>query len=88
MNNIHNLQSYIKLISKLRNFQFLLAFQCIANGRPVKIPTEISKEFVKHAEEAVNVSYSHSETFSFVNMDFFITFISDTYLYYCKNIKN
>ena len=38
----------------------MLAFQCIVNGKPFQVPIEISKEFVKHAEEAVNVSYSHS----------------------------
>ena len=56
------------LISNLTQFQFVLAFQCIADGKPVKIHTEISKEFVKHAEEAINVSYSHSETFSSINI--------------------
>ena len=66
-------------ISNLTHFQFLLAFQCIANGRPVKIPTEISKEFVKHAEEAVNVSYSHSEMFSSVNIYLLINFICPIY---------
>ena len=45
------------------------AFQSIANGRPLHVPLEISKEFVKHVEEAVNVSYSNSETFSLVNKE-------------------
>ena len=39
----------------------------IANGHPLDVPLQISKNFVKHAEEAVNVSYSHSETFALVS---------------------
>ena len=66
-------------ISNLTHFQFLLAFQCIANGRPVKIPTEISKEFVKHADEVVNISYSHSEMFPSVNIYLLINFICPIY---------
>ena len=52
-----------------------IAFQCIANGQPLDVPIQISKDFVKHAEEAVNVSYSHSETFSLVNTLIYKKFI-------------
>ena len=37
------------------------------HGRPFVIPMKISKEYVIYAEELVNVSYSHSETFSSVS---------------------
>lgn len=52
------------LISKLSN----AAFQCVKNSRPVNIPLEISKDFVKHAEEIVSISYAQSETFSSVSL--------------------
>ena len=44
------------IIVKYYKIVYFLALQCIANGKPFKVPIEISKEFVKHAEEAVNVS--------------------------------
>ena len=47
-------------------YLFPSAFQCILHGRPIHIPTEITAEFVRYAEEIANINYSQSETFSLV----------------------
>ena len=51
----------VKLINLL-----LSAFQCVLHGEPLNIPTEISADFVRYAEEIADISYSQSETFSSV----------------------
>ena len=44
------------------------AFDCVLNNKPFHIPIEISKEYVAHAEDIINTSYVHSETFSSVSI--------------------
>ena len=46
---------------------FISAFQCILHSRPLDIPTEISADYVRYAEEITDISYSQSETFSSVS---------------------
>ena len=46
---------------------FSIAFQCILHGKPLDIPTEITAEYVRFAEEIAAISYSQSETFSSVS---------------------
>ena len=48
-------------------FPIITAFQCVLNGRPIHIPTQIDVEFVRFAEEITEISYSQSETFSSVS---------------------
>ena len=45
------------------------AFQCIAKEQPLHIPEYITQNYLKNAEEVVNMSYSHSETFSSVSIN-------------------
>ena len=37
---------------------------CVLKGKPISIGTEISREYVRYAEEIADISYSHAETFS------------------------
>ena len=37
---------------------------CVLRGRPITIGTEISREYVRYAEEIADISYSQAETFS------------------------
>ena len=53
-------------LGKFNYYLFPSAFQCILHGRPINIPTEITAEFVRYAEEIADISYSQSETFSSV----------------------
>ena len=43
------------------------AFKIVRSGKPLRISTKVTKEYVKFAEEIVSVSYAHSETFSTVS---------------------
>ena len=43
---------------------FFAAFMCVLKGKPIKIPTEIGLEYVRHAQNISDVSYSQGETFS------------------------
>lgn len=43
------------------------AFESIATGRPLHIPTEIDAEYLKTAEEIISISYTQSEKFSSVS---------------------
>ena len=59
-----NLNCYICKLGKCNYYLFPSAFQCVLHGRPIHIPTEITAEFVRYAEEIADISYSQSETFS------------------------
>ena len=37
---------------------------CVLKGKPITIGTEISREYVRYAEEIADISYSQAETFS------------------------
>ena len=37
---------------------------CVLKGKLIKIPTEIGAEYMRHAEDISDVSYSQGETFS------------------------
>ena len=49
---------------------FVTAFQCVADKTPFHIPKRITAPYVIHAEEIINMSYSHSETVSSVRISF------------------
>ena len=37
---------------------------CVLKSKPIKIPTEIGPEYVRHTEDISDISYSQGETFS------------------------
>ena len=45
-------------------FVFFAAFMCVLKGKSIKIPTQIGPEYVRHAEDISDISYSQGETFS------------------------
>ena len=47
--------------------KLISAFECIASGKPLLIPTSISGQYIKFAEEIVSISYTQSEKFSSVS---------------------
>ena len=49
------------------SYFYISAFESIATGRPLHIPTEIDAEYVKTAEEIISISYTQSEKFSSVS---------------------
>lgn len=50
---------------------YILAFECIHQGKPFHIPTKVTKDCVLHAEAVIRTSYSHSETFSSVSIYYY-----------------
>ena len=52
------------------NIYYVSAFECILKGEPITIPTSIDGSFMRFAEEIAEISYSQSETFSSVRIDF------------------
>ena len=46
------------------NIYIFSAFMCVLKGKPIAIDTEISREYVRYAEEIADISYSQAETFS------------------------
>ena len=47
---------------------FFPAFESVAQGGPLNIPTTICATYVKHAEEIISISYTQSEKFSSVSI--------------------
>ena len=47
---------------------FFKAFESVASGSPLNIPSQIEAKYVKFAEEIVSISYTQSEKFSSVSM--------------------
>ena len=45
-------------------FPYSIGFQCILHAKPFDIPTEITAEYVRFAEEIADISCSQSKTFS------------------------
>ena len=52
------------------NIYYVSAFECILKGEPITIPTSIDGSFMRFAEEIAEISYSQSEMFSSVRIDF------------------
>ena len=50
-----------------KSYLYISAFESIATGRPVHIPTQIDAEYLKTAEEIISISYTQSEKFSSVS---------------------
>ena len=49
-----------------QNF-IITAFECVASGKSLHIPSVVSADYVRHAEEIVSTSYIQSEKFSSVS---------------------
>ena len=49
-------------------YLFFKAFESMASGLPLNIPSEIEAKYVKFAEEIVSISYTQSEKFSSVSI--------------------
>ena len=65
-------------INTVRVYIWFTAFECVANGNPLNIPTTITAKYVQFAEEIVNTSYTQSEKFSSVSKWYKVFFLPNT----------